>query len=196
METNETTDGAGTLALVRAYFRAWTHRDFDAAIGRLADGLEVEVPINAYPTKASFAEALTAFGGMINGVVLLAELADRDQAMLLYEKMLKPADIRRPRRQFHRRAVRHHSVQSLFRFVHGFLFFAYLFLDSKCTLKEKFHLTDGVAANDGDLRPLTFKILQRPWLSLFMSLQCQYDIPSCRCACNRNLNMQVICSTK
>ncbi len=85
MDTNDTRDGAGTMALVRAYFRAWTNRDFDAAIGRLADDLEVEVPINAYPTKASFAEALTAFGGMINGVVLLAELANRDEAMLLYD---------------------------------------------------------------------------------------------------------------
>jgi len=77
-----------TLALVRAYFRAWTNHDFDAAISRLSDDLEVEVPINAYPTKASFADALTAFGGMVHGVVLLAELSGRDEAMLLYDMVI------------------------------------------------------------------------------------------------------------
>jgi len=83
-------DRQGARAVVRTYFGAWTKRDFATAIDLLANDLEVEVPINAYPTKAAFAEALTAFGGMVDRVVLLAELAERDEAMLLYDMDVVP----------------------------------------------------------------------------------------------------------
>jgi hypothetical protein len=58
MRRYRTRESAGTAALVRAYVRAWTHRDFDAANGRFADDLEVEVRTDANPTNASLAEAL------------------------------------------------------------------------------------------------------------------------------------------
>ena len=58
MTRHQTRESAGTVALVRAYVRAWTHRDFDAAIGRFADGLEVEIRTDSNPTNASLAEAL------------------------------------------------------------------------------------------------------------------------------------------
>ena len=72
-------------AVAREYFRSWTSRDFDRAIALLSSDLSVEVPINAYPTKQSFAEALVAFGGMVNAVVLLAEFSREGEAMLLYD---------------------------------------------------------------------------------------------------------------
>ncbi len=82
MDTGRT---AETLATVRQYHQGWTTRRFDAAIALLAPDLEVEVPMNAYPTADAFARALVGFGGLVERVVLLAELADGDEAMLLYD---------------------------------------------------------------------------------------------------------------
>lgn len=78
-----TTDA--TLAVVRAYHRAWASKNFDEAVRLLAPGLRVEVPINDYPTKESFADALTGFGGFVRRVNLLAEFATGNEAMLLYD---------------------------------------------------------------------------------------------------------------
>jgi hypothetical protein len=74
-----------TLSAVRAYHRAWTSKKFDEAVRLLAPNLEVEVPINDYPTTESFAEALVGFGGLVTGVELLSELGEGNEAMLLYE---------------------------------------------------------------------------------------------------------------
>jgi len=74
-----------TLSVVRAYHRAWTSKNFDEAVGLLAPNLEVEVPINDYPTTESFAEALVSFGGLLTGVKLLSELGEGNEAMLLYD---------------------------------------------------------------------------------------------------------------
>jgi ketosteroid isomerase-like protein len=73
------------LEVVRGYHRAWTGRNFEAAIRLLAPDLRVEVPINAYPTKEAFAQALTAFGSLVRSVVLLAEFSKGSEAMLLYD---------------------------------------------------------------------------------------------------------------
>jgi hypothetical protein len=62
MTRDKTFETAGTSALVRAYVRSWTHRDFEAGAGRPADDLEVAVDMDASPTKASFTEALTECG--------------------------------------------------------------------------------------------------------------------------------------
>lgn len=78
-----TTDA--TLSVVRAYHNAWTSKNFDEAVRLLAADLQVEVPINNYPTKESFAKALTSFGGLVKKVVVLAEFAKENEAMLLYD---------------------------------------------------------------------------------------------------------------
>ncbi len=77
--------GDDTRSVVRAYHDGWASGDFERATALLADGLDVEVPVNDYPTAASFAEALTAFGSMTRSVELLAEMTDGDEAMLLYD---------------------------------------------------------------------------------------------------------------
>jgi uncharacterized protein YndB with AHSA1/START domain len=51
----------------------------------LADQLAVEVPINEYPTKASFAQALAGFGPMVRHVELLSAIGADGEAMLLYD---------------------------------------------------------------------------------------------------------------
>ena len=74
-----------TISTVRAYHRGWTGRRFDQSIDLLASDLKVEVPINDYPTRDSFAQALVGFGTLVERVVLLAELAEGNEAMLLYD---------------------------------------------------------------------------------------------------------------
>jgi uncharacterized protein YndB with AHSA1/START domain/ketosteroid isomerase-like protein len=73
------------LETARAYHDAWTGGDFKRAAALLADGLAVEVPINEYPTKESFAAAVAGFGSLARRVELLSELGAGDEAMLLYD---------------------------------------------------------------------------------------------------------------
>jgi hypothetical protein len=52
------TVGSDARSIVDTYHRCWTSRRFDESIQLLAPDLAVEVPINEYPTRESFAEAL------------------------------------------------------------------------------------------------------------------------------------------
>jgi hypothetical protein len=81
--TTETT--LETRTVVRNYHTGWSTKHFADAIACLAPTLQVEVPINEYPTKESFAQALAMFGGMTKQVELLGEFAEGEQAMLLYD---------------------------------------------------------------------------------------------------------------
>jgi limonene-1,2-epoxide hydrolase len=74
-----------TLSVVRAYHDAWTSKRFDDAVRLLAPDLAVEVPVNEYPTRESFAAALEGFGSMVESVELLSEASAGDEAMLLYD---------------------------------------------------------------------------------------------------------------
>ncbi len=74
-----------TLAVVRAYYDGWTKKRFAAAVRLLANDLKVEVPVNEYPTTQSFADALSRFGSLVKDVKLLAEFANNDEAVLLYD---------------------------------------------------------------------------------------------------------------
>lgn len=83
-----------TLSVAKAYHRAWSTRDF-ANIGRyLADDLQVEVPINSYAGKSDFLEAVQRTAEQTSRVDLLAEFADGDQAMLLYDMTLPIGQLR------------------------------------------------------------------------------------------------------
>lgn len=73
------------LSVVRAYHEAWTSKRFDDAVRLLARDVEVEVPVNAYPTLESFAAALEEFGSMVKSVDLLSAMSADDEAMLLYD---------------------------------------------------------------------------------------------------------------
>ena len=81
----KTSSDRDARSVANAYHRGWTRKRFEESIDLLAPDLEVEVPINNYPTKASFAEALTMFGQMVDRVDLLAELGEGQEAMLLYD---------------------------------------------------------------------------------------------------------------
>jgi ketosteroid isomerase-like protein len=73
------------LTTVREYHAAWTSKEFVNAANLLAEDLVVEVPINSYPTKASFAEALAGFGSTVTSVALLSEMSEGDEAIQLYD---------------------------------------------------------------------------------------------------------------
>jgi uncharacterized protein YciI len=84
-EWDEAFGGEDVLAVVRAYHEAWTGENLNRAIELLSPGLEVEVPINDYPTKESFAEALAGFSNLVNRVELLSAMSSGNEAMLLYD---------------------------------------------------------------------------------------------------------------
>jgi SnoaL-like domain len=73
------------LTVAQAYHAAWTAKNFSRAADLLSAQLHVEVPINDYPTKASFVEALASFGTLVTAVDLLAEMGQADEAMQLYD---------------------------------------------------------------------------------------------------------------
>jgi SnoaL-like domain len=73
------------LSVARRYHDSWTSRRYDEAVELLAPSLQVEVPINEYPTAASFAGALRSFGDLVRSVELLAAMSAGDEAMLLYD---------------------------------------------------------------------------------------------------------------
>ena len=76
---------ADALRIARAYHDSWTRKDFDTAVRLLSPHLQVEVPINAYPTTEAFAQALVGFGGSVRRVDVLSEMAAANEAMLLYD---------------------------------------------------------------------------------------------------------------
>ena len=84
------TSDDGALTVARAYHRAWTGGDFDKASQYLAEGLETDVPINTYRSKAEWLQAVQGTGQATSSVHLLAEFGTRDEALLLYDIRLDP----------------------------------------------------------------------------------------------------------
>lgn len=80
---------SGTAAVIRAYYDSWTTGDFDRAVGLLAPGLAVEVPVNDYPDVESFAAALKDFGALATRVELLAAMTSGEEGMLLYDMQVQ-----------------------------------------------------------------------------------------------------------
>lgn len=72
-------------SIAHTYFQHWTERRFDQAVSLLDPSLIVEVPINDYPTRESFAEALAGFGALVERVELLSELGGEGEAIQLYD---------------------------------------------------------------------------------------------------------------
>ena len=74
-----------TLAVARRYHQGWSSGNYEQSIDLLAPSLTVEVPINDYPSAESFAQALRNFGELVTHVELLSEMANDDEAMVLYD---------------------------------------------------------------------------------------------------------------
>lgn len=77
------------LSVARRYHEGWTAKNYEQAIALLAPGLEVEVPINEYPTAESFAQALRSFGDLVTEVELVSEMSSGNEAMLFYDMQVQ-----------------------------------------------------------------------------------------------------------
>lgn len=72
-------------AVARAYFDCWTERRFDEAAALIAETATFETPINAYPRKADFVAALAGFGALVENTRTLAELAEGEAVIQVYD---------------------------------------------------------------------------------------------------------------
>jgi uncharacterized protein YndB with AHSA1/START domain/ketosteroid isomerase-like protein len=79
-----------TRAVVRHYHAAWAGGRFDEAAALLAEDLVTDVPLTTYPSRDEFAAAVAGFGALVDRVDLVAELADGDDGVLLYDVVCMP----------------------------------------------------------------------------------------------------------
>jgi uncharacterized protein YndB with AHSA1/START domain len=79
------TEPAEVEGVVAAYHRAWTSGNVDQALSFVSPSVQIEVPINSYPDRASFGDALVEFQHRIDSVTVLSEMHAGDQAMILYD---------------------------------------------------------------------------------------------------------------
>src|SRR5205807_5792490 len=77
------------LSVAHRYHQGWTSKNYKQASELLAPTLEVEVPINEYPTAESFVQALRTFGDLVTDVELLSQMSSGNEAMLLYDMQVQ-----------------------------------------------------------------------------------------------------------
>ncbi len=77
-----------SLNIVRDYYNSWTNKNFKRAGENLTEDLKVIVPINNYPTKQSFLDAVKFTREMITNIELLSEFSNENEAMLMYDMTL------------------------------------------------------------------------------------------------------------
>lgn len=76
------------LGIARTYHQAWTSERFADAARCLSESLHVEGPINSYPTKDAFLEAVRRTRAMTSKVEILAEFGNDNEALILYDMAL------------------------------------------------------------------------------------------------------------
>lgn len=72
-------------AVVRAYYDAWSSKDYIGAAALLDDSLKVEGPLNEYSTAQSFIPALEGFVSAVSAAKVVAAMSGHDEAMVLYD---------------------------------------------------------------------------------------------------------------
>lgn len=77
------------IELVRAFFDAWTNKDFSAAWPLIDDSIVVESPLARYEDSATFKSALTGLASQVSAVKLLAAMSSQDEAMMLYDLQIE-----------------------------------------------------------------------------------------------------------
>lgn len=100
------TNPSNALSVARRYHDDWVAGRYGDAINHLDEQVVIEVPINEYSTRASFAQALASFGSMVSKVALLSSLAGDDEAMLLYDLSVRGIGLLRVAEHFTIRAGR------------------------------------------------------------------------------------------
>src|SRR5262252_2408611 len=72
-------DSGDALRVARAYHQAWTSRDFEEADRYLSEDLETDVPINTYPSKSDWLDAVRGTRQVASRVHVLAEFGTDDE---------------------------------------------------------------------------------------------------------------------
>ena len=70
------TDDSPALEVARAYYRAWTGKDVEAAMGHLADDVVCDAPAGRIQGVQAYREFLGPFAEMLLGTELLAAFGE------------------------------------------------------------------------------------------------------------------------
>jgi len=78
------------LQVALAYYRAWTAKDVEAAMGHLADDVVCDAPAGRIEGVEAYREFLGPFAQMLLGDELLAAFGDDTTAVLVYDTRTPP----------------------------------------------------------------------------------------------------------
>ena len=78
------------LQVALAYYRAWTGKDVDAAMGHVADDVVCDAPGGRLEGVEAYREFLGPFAQMLLGDELLAAFGDDTTAVLVYDTRTPP----------------------------------------------------------------------------------------------------------
>ena len=88
------------LAIALDYFGAWTGGNIDSAASLIADDATFDMPINEYPDKRSFVQAVEFTASSTSDVRLLAQFGNEQDALLIYDMRMAPIGELRIAEQF------------------------------------------------------------------------------------------------
>jgi ketosteroid isomerase-like protein len=78
------------LEVALAYYRAWTGKDIEAAMGHLADDVVCDAPAGRIQGVEAYRQFLGPFAHMLLGSELLAAFGDDTTAVLVYDTRTPP----------------------------------------------------------------------------------------------------------
>jgi len=83
-------DRSPALEVALAYYRAWTGKDVEAALGHLADDVVCDAPAGRIQGVEAYRQFLGPFAEMLLGSELLAAFGDQTTAVLVYDTRTPP----------------------------------------------------------------------------------------------------------
>jgi len=85
-----TGDRSPALEVALAYYQAWTGKDIEAAMGRLADDVVCDAPAGRLQGVDAYRQFLGPFAQLLLGSELLAAFGDDTTAVLVYDTRTPP----------------------------------------------------------------------------------------------------------
>jgi len=85
-----TGDRSPALEVALAYYQAWTGKDIEAAMGRLADDVVCDAPAGRLLGVDAYRQFLGPFAQLLLGSELLAAFGDDTTAVLVYDTRTPP----------------------------------------------------------------------------------------------------------
>jgi ketosteroid isomerase-like protein len=78
------------LQVARAYFRAWTSGDIEAAMSHIASDIVLDTPGGRLDGADAFRQFLEPFSQILKGSEMLAAFGDEDTALIMYDTQTVP----------------------------------------------------------------------------------------------------------